>query len=167
VHVPTPYRGVYAAVLQGKRSLYDSPEELQSLVTQVLGRDIRSVHQRQAVPGTVLDSDGELATKIPKTSSGPSERGLIDRGDTAGATNSGRALQKDGSTIADAMSCPSGEARAFEERNRRVEKKDEEGGRTKARAVLYHLLVEGIDFAYTVDFEGNVIVHGVSLQMQV
>jgi hypothetical protein len=165
VHVPTPYRGAYAAVLQGKRSLYDSPEELRSLVTQVLSRDIRSVHQRQAQSGTVLASDGEPATRIPPTSSDPTEMGLIERGDMVNATTSGRALQGEGSTIANEKSCTVGEARApLEGGDRKVEKKDEEGGTTKARAVSYHLLVEGLNFAYTVDLEGNVIVHGVNLR---
>jgi hypothetical protein len=91
--------------------------------------------------------------------------GLIVKGDIASATKSGR---REGSTTEDAMSSEMDEAQVpLQEGDGKVEKKDERGGRTKARAVLYHLLVEGIDFAYTVDVEGNVIVHSVSLQIQV
>ncbi|GAQ90789.1 hypothetical protein KFL_006850030 [Klebsormidium nitens] len=53
----------------GKRSLYDSPEELLALVAQVLSRDIRSVHQRQSLhvatrpasaPGETRGGDKEV-----------------------------------------------------------------------------------------------------------
>ncbi|CAN1329626.1 tRNA (adenine(37)-N6)-methyltransferase [Linum perenne] len=90
-------------LIQGKKSLYGSAEELQCLIKQVLSWDIRSVSQRNQPH----NAEGHNPDDDPRDHDDDHEDG---------------------------------------------------DSRTDSRGVIYHLVLEGVDFEYRIDESGNVVV---------
>ncbi|XP_017983823.1 PREDICTED: uncharacterized protein LOC18589121 isoform X2 [Theobroma cacao] len=104
-----------------KNSLYSSPDELKSLVKQVLSWDIRSLSQRTRPHDTLI-----------KIGNGDTSDNTSDMNDFEDGEASGH-----GSELA-----PSGE-------------------------IIYHLILDGMDFSYKIDCNGNVIVEKVDLSSRI
>lgn len=69
--------------LQGKQSLYSSPQEFQLLLEQVLSRDIRSLCQRQR-PHNAAMNDLDLEYRAPEVEDGPGNASHMKSGKPQG-----------------------------------------------------------------------------------
>lgn len=146
--------------MQGKFSLYSSWKEVQGLIKQVLSRDIRSLSQRQKPRNAVLSALNEQYLNAPiATDTNPLQKAL----DNAESFDTHKLDQ-------DIMSIPatSSETSTMVEKNEDVEvgldsNVVEINKVQNNDKVVYHLVLEGIDVAYTLIGDNKVLVEGAAL----
>ncbi len=142
---------------QGKNSLYSSQVEIQSLVEQVLSRDIRSLNQRQrphnGVLNTLHDDRGiETDGAEPSTDTGK----LPARG-----RNNGECVEEQ---LTDILSMPVDKSSATQAYYNGTAATSMNCDHTlRQQKVVYHLILEGINVSYSLEQEGVVVVEGAAL----
>jgi len=142
---------------QGKNSLYSSQVEIQSLVEQVLSRDIRSLNQRQRPHNGVLNilhHDRGVETDGAERSTDTEE--LPVRG-----PNNGECVEEQ---LTDVLSMPvdkSSATRAYYNGTAATSMNCDHT--LRQQKVVYHLILEGINVSYSLEQEGVVVVEGAAL----
>ena len=148
---------------QGHRSLYERAEDILDVVTQVLSRDIRSVRQRQQPHGQRRDRfRGCSALQIARVGEESFEGGdvIADFGRKGEDVLSGIDYRED-------VACIEVSDKGVKEANDGSLARVGNGNEMNdSDLVEYHLVVEGIDFKYTMNSETRqVIVFGADLAM--
>jgi hypothetical protein len=143
--------------VMGKNSLYSSQVEIQSLVEQVLSRDIRSLNQRQRPHNGVLNTfhdDSRIETDGAEPSTDTEK--LPARG-----PNNGDCVEEQ---LTDVLSMPvdkSSATRAYYNGTAATSMNCDHT--LRQQKVVYHLILEGINVSYSLEQEGVVVVEGAAL----